>query len=142
MLNPVSGTGAVLLGKYPANSPEVFVLEAPSYPDSRADRLSVFVIPRIEDVAVLRRSTTEVEPLPTPHILSLSYALAIWARLIQPSFSCTRCNDQGSVALHHHAMERESGCQEARVKRQIAKLHHIDGYLRSRRLPGRRQTLC
>jgi hypothetical protein len=89
MLNPVSGTGAVLLGNYPANSPEVFMLEAPSYPDSRADRLSVFVIPCIEDVAVL----------------SLSYALAIWARLIQPSFSCTRCNDQGSVALHHHAME-------------------------------------
>jgi hypothetical protein len=45
---------AILLGNHPANSPEVFMLEAPPYSNPGADRLSFFVPPRIEDVAVLR----------------------------------------------------------------------------------------
>jgi hypothetical protein len=74
-----------LTRKLSANSPEVFMLESPPYSNPGADRLSCFVPPRIDDISVLRRFTTEVGPLPTPHILSLSFALAIWARLIQPS---------------------------------------------------------
>jgi hypothetical protein len=45
---------AILLGNHAANSPEVFMLEAPPYSNPGADRLSFFVPPRIEDVAVLR----------------------------------------------------------------------------------------